>query len=104
MTKGMLPQEVAEIVIQNFRSNPAIMNQQILENTPASIGGYPGFNIMVSFQTKDGLIKKSAIYGFLSGGSYYELNYEAPERYYFKKYLSDFESVKDSFKLLQDNV
>lgn len=103
-TKGMLPQEVAEIVIQNFRSNPDIINQQILSNIPAEIGGYPGFNIMVSFQTKDGLTKKSVVYGFLSGNSYYEILYEAPERYYFEKHESDFERVKDNFKLLQDNV
>ena len=103
-TKEMLPQEAAEIVIQNFRSNPDIINQEILLNDPATIGGYPGFNIAVSFQTKEGLPKKSIIYGFLSGSSYYEILYEAPARYYFSKDQSDFEKVKDSFKLLMDNV
>lgn len=103
-TKGLLPQEVAEIVMQNFRSNPDIMNQQLLANNPSEIGGYPGFNIVSTFQTKTGLTKKIIIYGFLSGNSYYEILYEAPERYYFKKYDTDFEKVKDSFKLLKDNV
>jgi hypothetical protein len=103
-TQGMLPQEVAEIVIQNFRSNPDIMNQQILANTPSNIGGYPGFNIMVTFQTKEGLTKQSAVYGFLSGDAFYEILYEAPKRYYFTKYEADFEKVKDTFKLLRDNI
>ena len=102
--RGMLPQEVAEIVIQNFRSNPNIMNQEVLANNPAKIGGYPGFNIVVLFQTKKGLTKQSSVYGFLSGGSYYEILYEAPKRYYFTKYEPDFEKVKETFKLLQDNV
>jgi len=103
-TKEMLPQEVAEIVIQNFRSNSNIMNQQILTNNPAEIGGYPGFKIVVVFQTKAGLTKQSIIYGFLSGDSYYEILYEAAKRYYFTKDESDFEKVKDTFKLLRDNV
>ena len=103
-TTEMLPQEVSEIVIQNFRSNPDIINQELLLNDPATIGGYPGFNIAVAFQTKDGLSKKSIIYGFLSGSSYYEIIYEAPERYYFSKDAADFEKVKDTFKLLKDNV
>ena len=85
LTKGMLPQEVAEIVIQNFRSNSEIMNQQVLANNPALIGGNPGFNIVLSFQTKAGLTKQSILYGFLSGESYYEIRYEAAQRYYFKK-------------------
>ena len=104
LTKEMLPQEVAEIVIQNFRSNPNIINQQLLLNNPATIGGYPGFNIAVTFQTKEGLTKKAIIYGFLSGSSYYEILYEAPERYYFAKDESEIERVKDTFKLLKDNV
>jgi hypothetical protein len=103
-TKEMLPQEVAEIVIQNFRSNPNVMNQDILANNPAKIGGYPGFNIVVSFQTTNGLTKQSNVYGFLSGDSYYEILYEAPKRYYFAKFQSDFERVKETFKLLRDNV
>ena len=103
-SKGMLPQEAAEIVIQNFRSNPDILNQQVLANNPTKIGGYPGFNIVFAFQTKMGLTKQSIVYGFLSGDSYYEILYEAPKRYYFKKDESDFEKVKDTFKLLRDNV
>ena len=103
-TKGMLPQEVAEIFIQNFRSNSDIMNQQVLANNPAEIGGYPGFNIVITFQTKEGLTKQSIVYGFLSDESYYEILYEAAKRYYFTKDESDFEKVKDTFKLLRDNV
>jgi len=103
-TKGMLPQEVAELVIQNFRSNPNIMNQQIMSNNPATIGGYPGFNVAATFQTKDGLTKQSIVCGFLAGESYYEILYEAPKRYYFMKYEPDFEKVRDTFKLLRDNI
>jgi hypothetical protein len=103
-TKGMLPQEAAELVIQNFRSNSDIMNQLVLVNNPAEIGGYPGFNIVVTFQTKQGLTKQSNVYGFLTGDSYYEILYQAPKRYYFTKDESDFEKVKDTFKLLRDNV
>lgn len=103
-SREMLPQEAAEIVLQNFRSNSNILNKEVLANDPALIGGYPGFNLVLSFQTKAGLSKRSIVYGFLSGDSYYEILYEAAKRYYFKKDESDFEKVKDTFKLLRDNV
>ena len=103
-TKDMLPQEVAETVLQDFRSNPELMNQQILSNNPSIIAGQPGFHIVMTFQTNNGLTKQSVKYGFLSGDYYYELLYEAPQRYYFVLYESDFEKVKETFKLLRDNV
>ena len=102
--KGMLPQEAGEVVIQNFRSNHNIVNQKVLANNPATIGGYPGFNIKFLFQTKDGMTKQCILYGFITEESYYELCYEASKRHYFSKDEADFERVKDTFKLLRDNV
>jgi len=104
LSKGMLPQEAAELIIDNIRSNPNILNQNFLENRPAQIGGHAGFKIVYTYQTKDGLNKKGALYCLLFGDWYYEMIYEAPERHYFAKDLPAFEKIKESFKLIKDTV
>lgn len=97
--KGMLPQEVAEIVRDNILSNHNIMNKKIIGNTPAKIGGNDGFKIKYMYKTKNGLTKKVINYGFLLGDWYYYLIYEAPNQYYFDKNLSAFERVYKTFKI-----
>jgi hypothetical protein len=102
--EGMLPPEVAEMVIDNFRSNPNILNQKIIENTPAQIGGYSGYKLVFTYQTKEGLTKKGINYGFISGNWFYEILYEAADRYYFAKDIAAMEKVKDSFRLIKETA
>jgi hypothetical protein len=101
LAKGMLPQEMAEIIIDDIRSNNNIRNQQILENAPAKIAGYPGFKLVYAFETGYGLKKEGTYYAFMEGDTLYGLLYEAPARYYFAKDLPTFDKIKDSFKLVK---
>lgn len=101
LVEGMLPQEVADVVIDNFRSNTGIMNQEILENSPAQIAGRPGFKILYKYQTNAGLNVKGVNYGFMSGKWFYEILYEAAERHYFARDLAAFEKIKDTFSLIK---
>ena len=100
--KGMLPQEAAEVVIDNLRSNPNILNQNIIENKPAQVGGHPGFKIVYAYQNKSGLNKKGVLYGLLTRNWWYEMIYEAPERHYFPKNLPTFEKIMETFRLIKD--
>ena len=101
-SKQMLPQEAAEVAIDNFRSNPKISNMQIIENSPAVIGGYNGFKIVYKYQTDKGLTKTGVYYCSLVDEWGYKINYEAPARYYYSKYLPALEKVRESFKLLKE--
>lgn len=100
ISKDMLPQEVAEIVLDNFRSNPDISNVIVVANDPALISGQPGFKLVVTFQTKEGLNKKGIFYGLLTGDRLYKIVYDAPQRYYFDKDLQTFETSVASFRLI----
>ena len=104
LSKGMMPQEVSEVIIDNIRSNPNIMNQQFIENAPAKIGGYSGIKIVYIYKTNSGLTKKGVNYCFMSGNSCYEIIYVAPERHYFGKDLQDFEQIVDSFRLIKTST
>lgn len=99
-SKGMLPQEAAGLVADSIRSNPNFSNVEILENSPAKVGGYPGFKIIYSYRTKQGLTKKVINYGLLQGNWYYELVYAAPARYYFARDSAAFERIEQSFKII----
>ena len=102
LATGMLPQEVADIVIDNFVSNPNILEQTVIENVPAEIAGYPGFRIASSFKTQAGLIVNGITYGFLHDDFYYTLRYEAASTHYFAKDEEEFEKVKESFQLINE--
>lgn len=97
----MLPQEAAEVIIDNMTSNPAILNLEVIENIPAKVGGFPGFKLVTTYKNKDGLKFKSVYYGFLWDHWLYSLRYSAPQRYYFVKDLPTFENVVKSFKLIK---
>lgn len=102
-SKYMLPQEAAEVAIDNLRSNPHVLNMQIIENEPVLIGGYAGFKIGYQYQTDKGLTKKGVYYCSLVDEWSYKINYEAPARYYFGRDLPALELVKETFKLLKDS-
>jgi hypothetical protein len=100
LSKAMLPQDLAEIVIDDLRSDQQKTNVQILENLPVNVGGNAGFTIVYSYQTRSTLKKMGAYYGALHKDWLYFLMYEAPARHYFSRDRSTFDSIKESFKLL----
>jgi hypothetical protein len=100
ISTDMLPQEVAEVVIDDLKSNQSISNVMVVENDPAQLSGQQGFKITYTFQTKAGLNKKGVYYGLLTGNWLYSLVYMAPQRYYFDKDLHTFENIVPSFKIV----
>ncbi|MFQ5801037.1 MAG: hypothetical protein ACE5HH_04900 [Candidatus Hydrothermarchaeales archaeon] len=104
LSNGMLPQELAEVITDDLRSNANITNLQVNENVPATVGGHPGFKLLYTYQTKQGLKIKVAHYGVMSGDWCYYLLYEAPARYYFPKDFPVFEKVKETFKIHKADV
>ncbi len=100
----MLLQEIAEVLMDNIRSNPNITNLQFISDTPAQVGGHPGLRLEYTYQTQNGLTRKGIIYCLIFDNWCYELLYEAPERHYFSKDLPAFNQVKESFRLIKDTT
>jgi hypothetical protein len=99
--QDMLPQEAAEVALGQFASDPDYLNLKVVENRPATVGGYPGFRAEFTHQSEDGLRSGDVIYGFLSKDRFYLLRYTAPRRHYFEKDLAIFEQIVRSFKLVK---
>jgi hypothetical protein len=101
LSKGMLPQEVSEVILDNISSDQQMSSFEIVENSPAKIGGLTGFKAVFSYGTKGGLKYKSVYYGALDGERFYGLRYTAARRYYFDKDISTFEKTVSSFRILK---
>lgn len=99
-SKGMLPIEAAEVLLDNVASNTNVHGFQVKENKPAKIAGKQGFKAIYSYRTDDGLKKKGVMYGFMQGDWCYVLQYVAPQRHYFDRDLKTFEQVVTSARLL----
>ena len=97
VTPGMLPQEVAEVFLDNFRANPTLTHQQVLDQGPATLGGRPGFLVHYAYRVRSGLMKQGLCYGAVIDGALYALLYEAPTRHYFARDLPTFDTLKESF-------
>ena len=96
---GMLPQEVADLVIDDFRSDNDRTDYEVVDNSPAKVGGHSGFKITYTYRTKAGLKKKGSYYGALLDKWYYYCMFDAPAMYYFSKDYETFEKVKESLRI-----
>lgn len=100
LTAELLPQEAAQIIIDDLSSDPMVANFSVIENAPAVIDDYDGFRLLFRYRDQKGLTLKTAYYGFIHGPNYYSLRFTAPQRYYFDKDIEVFESMLLKFHLV----
>ncbi|MEO5657892.1 MAG: hypothetical protein ABIR88_09645 [Nitrospiria bacterium] len=99
--RDMLPQEVAEVILDNKASNPSTLTFKVEENVPAKVGGRPGFRVSYTFKNKDGLRLKGLYYGTLVDDRFYGISYTAAARHYFDLDRKTFENVFRTFRIDQ---
>lgn len=97
---AMPPSEVAEVELDEMRSNPAVLNLTVEENVPVTVDGRAGFRLVCAWNSKDGLRLKRVHYGFRDGKYVYRITYQAAARYYFDRDLPVFETVRQSLHVL----
>ena len=100
--EGMLPQEAAEVVVADMTSDRALRNFHLLASDPVCVDGHDGFRLVFTYQNPDGLTYKTIYYGFIAGGTYYSIRYNAAERHYFEKDLGTFQQVLGSFHIAKE--
>ncbi len=97
--KGMCPQDVGEVELDEVRSDQGMRNFELVENTLFQVAGLPGFKLVYSFRAVNGLRLKRVHYGVLVRDWVYRVQYQAPARYYFEKDLATFERVRESIRI-----
>lgn len=101
INEGMLPQEAAEVILDEIISDRCVLNFRVIENFPATVNQYDGFRIVFTYKTKNGLKFKTVYYGFLRGEWFYSLRYNTGEGHYSAEDIEAFRKVLGSFKIME---
>jgi hypothetical protein len=97
--KRMSVQEIAEVELDEVRSDQAVRNFEPVENVPFQVASLPGFKLVCTFKAENGLRLRRVHYGVLVRDRVYRVQYQAPARYYFEKDLATFERVRESLRV-----
>lgn len=99
VARGMRPAELAEVLLDDLRSDAKAKGLKVLETRPVTIGGAPGFRTSVAFKDEYGLKVRAALCGALIGDHAWQLAYVAPARYYYDHDLAVFDKALASFSV-----
>jgi hypothetical protein len=96
----MLPHELAELILAEWRGTDATANLDVLSNAPATLGGQPAVRLHIRYKNERGLPIERVMIGMVDARGRLALQYEAPGIVYFQRSLADFEAMAASVKLL----
>ena len=99
--KGMLPEEAAQIIIDELVSDQNLVNLRVLANTPATIQGYEGFEILYIYNDSEGRANKTLYYGFIKEDTFFNLRFSAADQIYFQRDIGAFRRVLNSFQVVK---
>jgi hypothetical protein len=101
MQKEMLPEEAAQIIIDELISDQNLGNLRILDNAPASIKGHAGFKILFTYRDAEGQVYKTLYYGFIKEDTFFNLRFTAMDGVYFQRDIGDFRNIVKSFRIVK---
>jgi len=97
---GMLANELAEVDIDNYRSNAGILHFEILDNQIVELDGKDAYKFMFRYQTTEGMKRKGIVYGIVHRDRVYRVVYTAAEQHYFDLNQQAFEGFIQGFRFL----
>ena len=101
MGKTMLPEEAAQIIVDELVSDQNLVNLRILDNSPATINGHNGFKLLYSYRDAKGQTYKTLYYGFIKEDTFFNLRFRAADQVYFQRDIGAFRFVMNSFEILR---
>jgi hypothetical protein len=101
LQQQMLPEEAAQVIIDEIASDENILNFDVLVNGPAEIQGNGGFRILFTYDDKKGSRYKTLYYGFIKEDTFFNLRYTAAEQKYFQQDVGTFNRILNSFHVVE---
>lgn len=95
----MLPHELAELALAEWKSNDATAHLEVISNAPATLGGQPAVRLHIRYKNERGLPIERVMIGMVDAKGRLTLQYEAPGIVYFQRSLPDFEAMAASVRL-----
>jgi hypothetical protein len=99
LRRDMLPQQAAEVITDEIKSDAHLLDVQIIESIPSRVNQYDGFRILFTYKSKYGTKYKTMYYGFMKGNWLYNLRYSALEANYSDEDFQVFKVVIGSLKM-----
>jgi hypothetical protein len=99
--KDMLPQQAAEVIIDEISLDSRVLNFRLIERVRTHVNQYNGFRIVFTYREKGGLNFKTVFYGLLEGDWFYSLRYSVEVKKYSDKDIKAFQKVLNSFKIVR---
>jgi hypothetical protein len=97
----MLPEEAAQVIIDDLVSDQHLVNLRILNNTPATVKGNKGFKILFVHGDSQGRTFKTLYYGFIKADTFFNLRFSASNQALFQKEIQAFNFMLDSFQVIK---
>ena len=97
----MLPHEVAELAIAEWKSSESTANLQVLSNVPVMLGGKPAVRVHIRFKNDRGLPIERVMVALVDAKGRLSIQYEAPAIVYFQRGLADFDALVASIRFTQ---
>ena len=99
LDRRALPLEVAEVVLDNLRSDSQIGDFKLIASQAASLDGHPGFKLLYTYRDQHGVAFRCLYYGAVVGTTYFNVRYTATDRHYYEKGLAAFERMLRSLRV-----
>jgi hypothetical protein len=95
----MAPQDLAEVLLDDLRTDGTANALKVLETRPATIAGGKGFRTTVAFKDGHGLRHKAVLCGVMAEGRAWQVSYVAPARHFFDRDLKAFDAAVASLRI-----
>ena len=97
----MLPHELAELALAEWKNTAATANLKLLASTPVMLGGRPAARVHIRYRNERGLPIERVLVSLVDTRGRLSLLYEAPAIVYFQRGLPDFETLLASVRFQQ---
>lgn len=94
----MLPHEVAELAIAEWKSTESTANLEVLSNAPLMVGGKPAVRLHIRYKNERGLPIERVMVALVDARGRLSIQYEAPAIVYFERGLPAFEALVKSVR------
>ena len=94
----MLPHELAELAIAEWKSTEPTANLEVISNAPFPLGGKPAVRVHIRYKNDRGLPIERVMVALVDAKGRLSLQYEAPAIVYFQRGLADFEAMVASVR------
>lgn len=94
----MLPHEVAELAIAEWKGSEATANLQVVSNTPTLLDSKPAVRVHIRYKNDRGLPIERVMVALVDTKGRLSIQYEAPAIVYFARTLAEFEAMVASIR------